>query len=532
MKILYNATLFAPDFPGATALALAHGQIVAVGTDVEILDAFPLAEKKVNLNGLTLWPGLTDAHVHLKYLAESRAIVDCETATRAECLARIEAAAEQLPPGAWIRGHGWNHNQWSEGLGTAALLDQVSHGHPAYLSAKSLHIGWANSKALALAGLSDSSPDPEGGILQRDQKGHLTGILFEAEAVDLVLDVIPETTKDALKSQIQALIPKLWQVGLVGIHDFDGIDCWLALQELQQENKLNFRVRKGIPFDHLDTFIGAGLRSDYGDDTLQVGSVKLFSDGALGSQTAAMLAPFEGTNNTGALLLSEDEILEIGKKTGQHGLSLAIHAIGDLANRVVLNAYAKLRDFEREEGLPHYQHRIEHVQILSPEDLPRLAELDIVASVQPVHAPSDMDMADRFLGKRAALSYAYRSLKATGAEMVFGSDTPVEPVNPFHGLHAAITRCRLDGSPGSNGWYPQERLSLADALDGFSSAPARIANRGTSQGRIMPGAKADLILLKDDPFTLNPHEIGSIQPLATMINQDWIYLHPDLSIGV
>ncbi len=171
MKILYNATLFAPDFPGATALALAQGQIVAVGTDVEILDAFPLAEKKVNLNGLTLWPGLTDAHVHLKYLAESRAIVDCETATRAECLARIEAAAKQSPPGAWIRGHGWNHNQWPEGLGTAALLDQVSHGHPAYLSAKSLHIGWANSKALALAGLSDSSPDPEGGILQRDHEG-------------------------------------------------------------------------------------------------------------------------------------------------------------------------------------------------------------------------------------------------------------------------------------------------------------------------------------------------------------------------
>ncbi len=235
----------------------------------------------------------------------------------------------------------------------------------------------------------------------------------------------------------------------MGVHDFDGMDCWHALQELQQENKLNFRVRKGIPFDHLDAFIDAGLRSDYGDEYLQVGSVKLFSDGALGSQTAAMLAPFEGTNNTGALLLSEDEILAIGKKTSQNGLSLAIHAIGDRANRVVLNAYAKLRDFEREQGLPHYQHRIEHVQIISPEDLPRLAELGIVASVQPVHAPSDMAMADHFLGKRAAFSYAYRSLKATGAEMVFGSDAPVEPVNPFHGLHSAVTRCRLDGSPGA-----------------------------------------------------------------------------------
>ena len=532
MKILYNANLYAPGFPGATALALAHGQIIAVGTDDQIQDAFPLAEEKINLNRHTLWPGLTDAHVHLRYLAESRAIVDCETTTREECLARIEAAGRELPPGAWIRGHGWNHNQWLEGLGNAALLDEVSHGHPAYLSAKSLHIGWANSQALALAGLTNATPDPEGGILQRDENGHLTGILFEANAVNLVLDVIPEWTQDALKRQLQSLFPELWQAGLVGVHDFDGMDCWLALQELQQEGNLNFRVRKGIPFDHLNDFIQAGLSTDYGNDFLQIGSVKLFSDGALGSQTAAMLAPFEGTQNTGTLLLDEDEIVEIGKKTGQYGLALAIHAIGDRANRVVLNAYAKLRAFEQEQGLPHYKHRIEHVQIISPEDLPRLAELDIIASVQPVHAPSDMRMANHFLGPRAATAYTYHSLKAAGAELVFGSDAPVEPVNPFHGLHAAVTRCRIDGSPGEEGWYPQERLSLTAALEGFSSAPARISNRGERLGRIIPGAAADLILLKQDPFVMNPQSLWSIQPLATMVNMDWVFIHPDLSIGI
>ena len=532
MKILYNANLYAPGFPGATALALAQGQILAVGTDDQILNAFPLAEEKLNLNRYTLWPGLTDAHVHLRHLAESRAIVDCETATREECLARIDTAARDLPPGAWIRGHGWNHNQWSEGLGTAALLDQVSHGHPAYLSAKSLHIGWANSLALALAGLTDATPDPEGGILQRDTTGHLTGILFEAEAVDLVLDMIPETTQEALKGQLQALIPELWQVGLVGVHDFDGMDCWLALQELHQEGQLAFRVRKGVPFNHLDDFIQAGLRTDFGDDFLQVGNVKLFSDGALGSQTAAMLAPFEGGQNTGTLLLDEDEILEIGKKAGQNGLALAIHAIGDQANRVVLNGYAKLRAFEREQGLPHFKHRIEHVQILAPEDLPRPAELDIVASVQPVHAPSDMRMADRFLGPRAATAYAYRSLKAAGAEMVFGSDAPVEPVNPFHGLHAAVTRRQIDGSPGEAGWYSQERLSLAEALDGFSSAPARIANRGECLGKIAPGAAADLILLDQDPFTMDPQSLWSIKPRATMVDMNWVFIHPELRIEV
>ena len=532
MKILYNANLYAPGFPRATALTIAQGQIIAVGTDDQILDAFPLAEERINLNGYTVWPGLTDAHVHLKYLAESRAIVDCETATREECLARIDSAARDLPAGAWIRGHGWNHNQWPEGLGSAALLDQVSHGHLAYLSAKSLHIGWANSLALARAGLTDATPNPEGGILQRDRDGHLTGILFEAEAVNLVLDVIPEWSRDALKQQFLSLFPELWQMGLVGVHDFDGMDCWLTLQELHQEGRLNFRIRKGIPFDHLDDFVRAGLKTDFGDDFLQVGSVKLFSDGALGSQTAAMLAPYEGGQNTGTLLLDEDEIFEIGKKTGQNGLALAIHAIGDLANHVVLNAYAKLRAFEREHGLPHYRHRIEHVQILSPKDLPRLAELDIVASVQPVHAPSDMTMADHFLGPRAATAYAYRSLKAASAEMVFGSDAPVEPVNPFHGLHAAVTRRRIDGSPNDNGWYPQEHLSLADALDGFSAAPARISNRGERLGRITPGAAADLILLKQDPFSADPQSLWSIQPLATMVNMDWVFIHPELSIEV
>ena len=532
MKIFYNAHLHAPGYPGATALAITGGQITAVGSDAEILGAFPLAEEKINLNQQTLWPGLTDAHVHLRHLAESRAMVDCETATRAECLARIEIAAAKLPPGAWLRGHGWNHNLWPEGMGTAALLDQVSLGHPAYLSAKSLHMSWVNSQALALSGLSDDTPDPEGGILQRDPDGHLTGILFEPSAANLVLDVIPELSQEALKAQIQTLIPELWRMGLVGVHDFDGFDCWLALQSLHQAHELKFRVHKSVPYNHLDEFISAGLRSQFGDAFLLIGGVKLFSDGALGSQTAAMLAPFEGSKSVGELLLTETEIEEIGRKTGQAGLSLAIHAIGDRANRVVLNAYAKLRQYEKAQGLPHYAHRIEHVQIIAREDLPRFAELDIVASVQPVHAPSDMAMADRFLGTRARLAYAYQSLKAMGVEMVFGSDAPVEPVNPFHGLHAAVTRRHINGAPGLEGWQPQERLSLADALDGFSWAPARISGNGDSLGHIAPGTAADLILLGENPSHSDPHALSAIKPLATMVDGTWVFCHPDLGIEI
>jgi predicted amidohydrolase YtcJ len=464
-----------------------------------------------------------DAHVHLRYLAESRAMVDCETATLEECLSRVRNAAQKLPEDAWVRGHGWNQNVWPEGFGTAAMLDAVCGDRPAFLTAKSLHAAWANSAALAMAGIDAMTPDPPGGTIQRDAKGNLTGILLEGEATALIESIIPKPTVDSLAASFKNLFTDLYQMGLVGVHDFDGYDCWLALRQLHLKGDLNFRVRKNVPFDHLDDFISVGLQTDSGDDWLNIGNVKLFSDGALGPQTGAMLTPYEGSQNVGTLLLTENEIVEIGKETGSHGLALAIHAIGDRANRVVLNAYEKLRKHENENALPHYRHRIEHVQVISAGDLPRLATLDIIASVQPIHAPSDMLMADRFLGERANLAYAYQSLAETGAMQVFGSDAPVESVNPFHGIHAAVTRQRLDGSPGPDGWHTRERLSMAQAIAGFSHTPALAAHRGTHLGRIAPGYKADLLILPQNPFTSQPEDLSQMKPLATFLEGQCVY---------
>ncbi len=523
MKILHNAQIYAPGCPDATALVINQGQILALGTEQDILSGFPQADAIVNLNGITIWPGLTDAHVHLSYLAESRAMVDCETSSLAECLSLVRTTAQKLPKGAWVRGHGWNQNIWPEGFGTASMLDSVCDDRPAFLTAKSLHAAWVNSRALVLAGIDVKTPDPPGGVIQRDANGNPTGILFEGEATTLVESIIPKPTVDSLAVSFTNLFQELWRMGLVGVHDFDGYDCWLALQQLHQNGHLKFRVRKNVPFDHLGDFIADGLQTDLGDDWLNIGGVKLFSDGALGPQTGAMLTPYEGSSNVGTLLLTEEEIVEIGKNTGSHGLALAIHAIGDRANRVVLNACEKLRRYEKDQNLPHYRHRIEHVQVISPEDLPRLAELDIIASVQPIHAPSDMLMADRFLGGRAAWSYAYHSLAKTGAMLVFGSDAPVESVNPFHGIHAAVTRRRLDGSPGHDGWYPHERLTLAQAVAGFSCTPALITQRGTHLGRIAPGYKADLLILPQNPFVVPPEELAQIKPLATLIEGHCVY---------
>ncbi len=530
MKIFYNANIYAPDRPGATAFAVDHGFFLAFGSDQDIMNLELYAKQKTDLQGKTIWPGLTDAHVHLKLLADSIAIMDCETSTLDECLGRVKTKANQLPVNSWLRGHGWNHNRWEKGYGTANLLDSVTGGRPAYLTAKSLHAAWANSHALKLAGIDSQTPDPTGGIIHRDQQGNPTGILLESGAMSLVESIIPKPTQKEIITNIKSLMPELWKLGLIGLHDFDSFDCWQALQHLYQDQELKLRVRKNIPFDQFEDFIHAGLHTDYGDDWLQLGSLKLFADGALGPQTAAMKKPYVGGESKGNLLLSEDEIFTTGMKAVDNGISLAVHAIGDRANEVVLDAFSRLRSYEKENHLPHLPHRIEHVQIIDKGDLTRMQALDIVASIQPVHAPSDMDMADKYLGTRAQNAYAYRAMIESGAMVVCGSDAPVETINPFYGLHAAVTRRRLDGSPGPEGWYPEQRLSLTQALNGFSHNPAIISSRGGHLGKISPGYKADFLILDHDPFNIDPQEIAGIMPLATFIEGNCVYKSPNLDI--
>ena len=270
-----------------------------------------------------------------------------------------------------------------------------------------------------------------------------------------------------------------------------------------------------------------GLRSGFGDETLRIGSLKGFADGALGPHTAAMVMPYEDDpSNLGILLLDAETLFEIGKSAIENGLSLAIHAIGDRANHEVLDAFSHLRNYEA--GLPgdtrrRLRHRIEHVQLLHPADQARLAELGIIASMQPIHATSDMEMADRFWGERAALSYAWRTQKQHGARLAFGSDAPVESPNPFWGLHAAVTRRRANGSPGMEGWRAEQRLSLMEALEGFTTGPAYATGLENRLGRLAPGYLADLLMLDTDIFNCDPDQIKDIRPAATMIGGAWVW---------
>jgi predicted amidohydrolase YtcJ len=523
MKLLHNASIHTldPDQPTASAIAIEDGRILVVGGD-ELLAECEDAEWE-DMGGRAILPGLIDAHIHLQTYALSLSAVDCEVESKAEILRRVTERARQIPPGDWLLGHGWNQNTWGGGWPCAADLDVVSPQNPAYLTAKSLHASWANSAALELAGISESTPDPTDGRIQRDSHGFPTGIIFE-EAVKLIEAVIPETDPSALATTLQQVIAGLWRMGLTGAHDFDKRICFQALQILHERGDLHFRVVKSIPLDLLPQAAALGLHTGFGDDTLRIGSVKLFADGALGPHTGAMFEPYvDEPKNRGILVLDNEQFFEHGRLAVDSGLSLAVHAIGDRAIHEALEGFDRLRVYEHEHGLPAYRHRIEHVQTINPEDAGRLAKLGVIASMQPIHAPSDMLLAERALGGRAAFSYAWRTLIENGARLAFGSDAPVESPNPFRGLHAAVTRCRMDGSPGAEGWFPEQRLTIAEALEAFTSGAAFAAGMDHYLGKLSAGFLADLIVVDTDPFTCNPADLHLIQPTATMVGGEWVW---------
>ena len=518
--ILTNANIFTgnPSQNNPTAVYIKGNRIISLGQEIEILNEYKSVSEVINLNGMTLWPGLCDSHLHLQNLSESLNSIDCETDTIEECLDRVFTKVNSQPQQSWIRGYGWNQNQWINSVyGTASQLDLITGDYPVYLSSKSLHAAWVNNKALEMAHISSTTPDPPGGEILRDKFGVPSGILLES-AVNLINEIIPSPTPGELASNFKLLQPYLWSVGLTSVHDFDGTLSFEALKYLHQNESLDLRIIKNLPVNVLSDLIVQGLRSGIGDDMLRLGSLKLFSDGALGPQTAAMLSPYEESNSFGSLLLDADEMVEIGQKAGLGGWGLAIHAIGDRANQEAIKAIRRLREFETAKSLPHFHHRIEHAQCIESEDQIRVKELGITASVQPIHCTSDMMTADKFWGKRTQYTYPFASFDNLDVFMVFGSDAPVESCNPFWGLHSAVTRRRKDGTPNVNGWHPEQRISLLKALEAYSVNPAIQAGMADRLGKIQPGYLADLIVLPVDPFQVTAHEIHTLVPVMTIVN--------------
>ncbi|MFZ5880690.1 MAG: amidohydrolase [Chloroflexota bacterium] len=528
MEILYNARIytFDPACPRASALLVDRERILAVGEKEDLLGLADGRTRQTDLRGYTVLPGLTDAHLHLQYYSLGLQKIDCETDTLEACLQRVSARVKTTPPGEWILGHGWNQNPWKlsgDGFPSAADLDAIAPHHPVYLTAKSLHAAWANSAALKLAGITLNTSDPKDGKIQRDEAGRPTGILLE-NAMGLVDCALPEPTVEALAAAIEQAQAVFWRMGLTGVHDFDRRLSFMALQQLDAQGRLKLRVNKNLPVSDLDHAHALGLRTGFGNDMLWIGSVKAFMDGALGPRTAAMFQPYlNETENRGILNMDAEQLFEHCRQAADGGLGMTVHAIGDRANHEALDAFEQLRAYESERGLPHLRHRIEHVQVLHPDDAPRLAQLNVVASMQPIHAPSDMLAADSYWGDRSALAYAWRTQLQHGARLAFGSDAPVESPNPFLGLHAAVTRRRPDGTPGPDGWYPEQRLTLAEAVSAYTLGAAYAANAEHRLGILAPGFLADLIVLEQDPFACPPDSLLSMQSFSTMVGGEWVW---------
>ena len=527
MKLLFNARIHTMDEkqPLASAILIARGRVIAVG-DKEKLESIAHGKiERQDMQGKTILPGLTDAHFHLTYYALGLENVDCETSTKQEFYRRVAERAQKSRPGEWVLGFGWNHNEWSA-MGdwpTASELDALAPNNPVCLTAKSGHAVVVNTAALNLAKITPDTPDPKNGAIQRNGKKRITGVLLET-AMGLVEQVIPEVSLAHLEHAIENAQPILWKMGLTGIHNFDRRDSFMALQSLRAQGKLKLRVNQSVPVESLEQASQLGLRTGFGDDWLWIGSVKAFMDGALGPHTAAMFEPYTNDpQNCGILNMDGEELFEQCRVAADVGLSMAVHAIGDRANHEVLNAYQHLRAYETEKGYAHLRHRIEHVQILHPDDAARLAQLDIVASMQPLHAPSDMIPADNFWGERSALAYAWRTQLDYGAHLAFGSDAPVESPNPFWGLHAAITRRRADGSPSAEGWYPQQKLNLTEALSAYTLGAAYAANAEDRLGKLAEHYLADLIVLDEDIFTIDPEALFTLQTSATMVAGEWVW---------
>jgi predicted amidohydrolase YtcJ len=498
-----------PSLPEAAALAIAGDWIAGgIGTHERAL----ASPEVVNLGGRCVLPGFNDSHVHFPTWALAQRQLRLEgTTSLEEALERIAAAAGHVQPGRWLRGTGWRSGDWSPPVEpTKEALDRVTGDTPAALMARDYHSLWLNSAALAHA---NGELEAAGGVVVRDERGDPTGVLRE-ECAWHFRDTYVRPSKDEMVEASREGVRVAAGRGVTAVHDKDG---WLGAlgvwQRLRDEGSLTLRVWQSLPAEQVDELAALGIRSGFGDDLVRVGYLKAFMDGTLGSQTARML------DGSGVQITSREELAEIVRRGADAGLPVAVHAIGDLANREALDAFAETRAVWQPLGL---RPRIEHAQLLAAEDIPRFAELGVAASVQLSHAPSDRDIADRFWAGRTDGAYAYRSLWDSGALIANGSDAPIEELDPWAGVCAGVLRT-IDERPA---WHPEQRLTLEEALQATTVNPAWLAGDERRRGKLIPGYLADLVVLDRDPFEVSPEALPQIKVVATMLGGRWVHNAP------
>ncbi|GGY46671.1 amidohydrolase [Pseudoduganella albidiflava] len=496
----------------------ANGRIVAVGTAREVA-AKAQGFTHVDMKGRTVLPGLIDAHGHVFGLGEIATGAELYSSTSLDgAVKTIAAFAKANPQRGWVVGNGWNQETWKLGrFPTAAELDAAVADRPALMRRVDGHAVWVNSRALALAGITKDTKDPAGGKIERDAQGNATGILVDA-AMDLANRVLPRPTEAESRAALDGALALLRGAGLTSVHDAGiGVAEDRLYRAYADAGKLTTRVYAmiGDTGEDFDRLAAAGPLKSHAGDLYALSSVKLFADGALGSRGAALMAPYSDAPHTHGLLFHDDAAMRARMaKAMKAGYQVNVHAIGDAGNRQILDGYAALLKQYPAAGL---RHRIEHAQVVAPADIPRFAELGIIPSMQPTHATSDQNMAEQRVGKeRIRGAYAWRTFLKQGSRIACGSDFPIESPNPFQGMHAAVTRQDMQDRP-PQGWYPEQAMSVKEALRCFTLDAAYAARQENVIGSLEPGKWADFIVTDGDLFTVPPARIGRIGVLETWL---------------
>jgi len=498
------------DGTSGEALLARDGRVAAVGRRDDVRREAGRAEV-VDLRGGVMVPGWFDAHVHFVWWAQQMSRLDIAgTRTLEDALDRIASYSRALPEDAWVLGGRFDKNNWGR-WPSAADLDRVTSGHPAVLRSRDGHSRWLNSAAIAKAGITRDTAVPEGGAIFRDDRGEATGVLQE-NANALADVVIPPPTDDEMLADARRGQTEAWRRGITGLEDLDqflGRSPVAVLARMRDQGELGLRVYMGIPHARLAEALDQRMRTGEGDEWLRTGHLKIFTDGALGSQTAALEEPYEGSRDRGILTVEPGQLAHDVAVAAAAGIAVAIHAIGDRAVHVALDAIEPTRA-----SAAHLRQKVEHVQLVRADDLSRFGALGIVASMQPIHATSDRDLADRYWGaSRVARAYPWRTLRRTGAVLAFGSDAPVEPIDPLLGIHAAVTRRRpQDDEP----WRPEQRLTIEEALAGYAAGPAYAMSNERVSGTLRVGMCCDATVVDRDLARCAEDELLEARVRATI----------------
>jgi predicted amidohydrolase YtcJ len=514
----------------AEAIAVRGDRILAVGTRDEVLKTKGPDTKIIDLGGRFVMPGFNDAHMHLAHAGQEKLSVNLVGAkTLDEFRERIRSKVETARPGEWIVGAGWDETLWPvKAVPTRWDLDEVSSGHPVYMDRVDGHIGVANTRALQLASITVASREPAGGKIDRDEAGTPNGILRET-ARDAVRAVIPKPTHEQRRQAIQLALADLASHGITSAQDNSSWEDVQIYGELEKEGKLTARISEWLPFD--DSIESLNRKRSFhpaSDDMLHTGMLKGFMDGSLGSKTAALLEPYsDDPRNSGLPQYEADKLNPMAKERVLAGYQLGFHAIGDKGVQMALDAFAEAERAAKEnkvkgaDGGSDYRFRIEHAQVTTPQQILRFKELKVIASIQPSHLLTDMNWAESRLGpKRAAHSYAWDEFLKHGVVLAFGTDYPVEPVTPFRGLYAAVSR---QSENGKKSYYPEQKISIEQAITAYTTGSAFAEFAEKQKGKLEPGMLADLVVLDRDVTSVPLAKILETEVLRTVVGGRSVY---------